>query len=155
RRSTVALFSPGTRSRLAPRLWPRLLGGHIGAQLHVALRLERIEYRTPMKVLISGAGVAGPCLAYWLQRHGVRPTIVGRAPQLGTGGYIIDFWGAGFDVAERMGLVPQILEKGYKVRELRQVDRSGMRVSGFSVSVLDRITHGRYTSLSRSDLAAS
>jgi len=108
-----------------------------------------------MKVLISGAGVAGPCLAYWLQRHGFEPTIVERAPQLRTGGYIIDFWGAGFDVAERMGLVPQILEKGYKVRELRQVDRSGMRVSGFSVSVLDRITHGRYTSLSRSDLAAS
>lgn len=108
-----------------------------------------------MKVLISGAGVAGPCLAYWLQRHGFEPTIVERAPQLRTGGYIIDFWGAGFDVAERMGLVPQILEKGYKVRELRQVDRSGMRVSGFSVSVLDRITQGRYTSLPRGDLAAS
>jgi 2-polyprenyl-6-methoxyphenol hydroxylase-like FAD-dependent oxidoreductase len=107
-----------------------------------------------MRILISGAGIAGPCLAYWLRRHGFEPTLVERAPRLRTGGYIIDFWGAGFDVAERMGLVPQILEKGYRVRELRQVDRHGERVSGFAMSVLDQITKGRYTSLSRSALAA-
>jgi 2-polyprenyl-6-methoxyphenol hydroxylase-like FAD-dependent oxidoreductase len=107
-----------------------------------------------MKILISGAGIAGPCLAYWLQRYGFEPTIVERAPRLRTGGYIIDFWGAGLDVADRMGLVPQILEKGYKVRELRLVDRDGKRASGFDVRVLDRITKGRYTSLPRSDLAA-
>jgi len=108
-----------------------------------------------MKVLISGAGIAGPCLAYWLKRHGFEPTIVERAPRLRTGGYIIDFWGAGFDIAERMGLAPQILEKGYKVRELRQVDRSGKRVGGFSVDVFDRVTQGRYTSLPRSELAVA
>jgi 2-polyprenyl-6-methoxyphenol hydroxylase-like FAD-dependent oxidoreductase len=56
-----------------------------------------------MSVLISGAGIAGPCLAYWLQRHGFSATIVERAPELRAGGYIIDFWGAGFDVADRMG----------------------------------------------------
>lgn len=108
-----------------------------------------------MKVLISGAGVAGPCLAYWLRRHGFEPTIVERAPHLRTGGYIIDFWGAGFEIAERMGLAPLLLEKGYKVREVRQVDRSGKRVGGFSVSVFDRITHGHYTSLPRSELATA
>jgi 2-polyprenyl-6-methoxyphenol hydroxylase-like FAD-dependent oxidoreductase len=108
-----------------------------------------------MKVLISGTGIAGPCLAYWLRRYGFEPTLVERAPQLRTGGYIIDFWGAGFDVAERMGLAPHILQTGYQVRELRQVDRRGRRVSGFAVQVFDRITHGRFTSLPRSDLAAS
>lgn len=106
-----------------------------------------------MKVLISGAGIAGPCLAFWLQRHGFEPTIIERAPRLRTGGYIIDFWGAGFDVADRMGLVPQILESGYRVRELRQVDRSGKRVGGFAVDVFDDITQGRFTSLPRSALA--
>lgn len=106
-----------------------------------------------MKVLVSGAGIAGPCLAYWLERHGLTPTIVERAPRLRTGGYIIDFWGAGFDVAERMGLMPQILQQGYRVREVRQVDRSGKRVGGFAVDVFDRITKGRFTSLPRSVLA--
>jgi 2-polyprenyl-6-methoxyphenol hydroxylase-like FAD-dependent oxidoreductase len=108
-----------------------------------------------MKVLISGGGIAGPCLAYWLQRHGFEPTIVERATRLRAGGYIIDFWGAGFDVADRMGLVPQILEKGYRVRELRQVDRTGRRVSGLAVNVFDRMAKGRYTSLPRSALATS
>lgn len=107
-----------------------------------------------MKILISGAGIAGTCLAFWLQRHGFAPTLVERAPTLRTGGYVIDFWGAGFDVAERMGLASEILDTGYKVRELRQVDRSGKRVGGLSISVFDRLTQGRYTSLPRGELAA-
>jgi 2-polyprenyl-6-methoxyphenol hydroxylase-like FAD-dependent oxidoreductase len=108
-----------------------------------------------MNVLISGAGIAGPCLAYWLLRHGLNPTLVDRAPQLRTGGYIIDFWGAGFDVADRMGLMREILAEGYKVQELREVDRSGKRVSGFALNVFDRVTRGRFTSLPRGELAAS
>lgn len=107
-----------------------------------------------MNVLISGAGIAGPCLAYWLARYGHQPTIVERAPALRTGGYIVDFWGAGFDVAERMGLVPAILEAGYEMEEVRQVDRNGKRLSGLPVSVLKRLTDGRFTSLPRSELSA-
>ena len=55
-------------------------------------------------VLISGAGIGGPCLAYWLLRYGYRPTIVEAAPKFREGGYLIDFWGIGFDVAEKMGM---------------------------------------------------
>jgi 2-polyprenyl-6-methoxyphenol hydroxylase-like FAD-dependent oxidoreductase len=108
-----------------------------------------------LRVLVSGAGIAGPCLAYWLRRHGFAPTIVERAPRLRTGGYVIDFWGAGFDVADRMGIVPALLQKGYRVGELRQVDRDGRRVSGLDTRVFDRIAQGRFTSLARSDLAAA
>ncbi len=108
-----------------------------------------------MRVLVSGAGIAGPCLAYWLHRYGFEPTLVERAPQLRTGGYVIDFWGAGYDIAQRMGLGPQLREHGYRMKEVWQVDQRGARTSGFSVSVFDRLTRGRYTSLLRSDLAAS
>ena len=45
------------------------------------------------RILISGASVAGPALAYWLRRHGFRPTVVERAPQLRGGGYAVDFRG--------------------------------------------------------------
>ena len=107
-----------------------------------------------MRVLISGAGIAGPCLAYWLERGGHQPTIVERAPSLRAGGYIVDFWGAGFDVAERMGIVPGILEAGYDMEEMRQVDRNGKRLSGLSVGVLKRLTGGRFTSVPRSELSA-
>lgn len=33
-----------------------------------------------MRVLSSGAGIAGPTLAYRLARHGMSPTIVERTP---------------------------------------------------------------------------
>ena len=78
-----------------------------------------------------------------------------RRPALRTGGYIIDFWGAGFDIAERMGLLPELRQKGYVVQELRVVNQSGKRVAGFPVDAFFRATKGRYISLPASDLAAS
>ncbi len=108
-----------------------------------------------MKVLISGAGIAGPTLAYWLAHHGFEPTLLESAPALRTGGYVIDFWGVGFDIADRMGLLPEIRRKGYLVREVIVVNERGKRVSGFSVDVFSRITEGRYISLPRGDLAAA
>ena len=47
------------------------------------------------RILISGAGIAGPTLAYWLKAAGFVPTLIERAPHLRTGGYVIDFWGPG------------------------------------------------------------
>jgi 2-polyprenyl-6-methoxyphenol hydroxylase-like FAD-dependent oxidoreductase len=108
-----------------------------------------------MKVLISGAGIAGPTLAYWLARYGLEPTIVEKAPHLRTTGYVIDFWGAGFDVADRMGLVPGLMQRGYQVQEVRVVNRSGRRVAGFPAQTFARATRGRFTSLPRGELAAS
>jgi 2-polyprenyl-6-methoxyphenol hydroxylase-like FAD-dependent oxidoreductase len=108
-----------------------------------------------VKVLISGAGIAGPTLAWWLARSGHAVTIVEQAPALRTGGYVIDFWGAGYDVAERMGLIPRIRALGYQVREVRFVNRSGRKVGGFMVDVFQRVTGGRFTSVRRSDLAAT
>lgn len=108
-----------------------------------------------MRVLISGAGIAGPTLAYWLAHYGLEPTIVEKAPALRTGGYVIDFWGAGFEIADRMGLLPEIMSKGYQVQEVRVVDSAGRRVAGFPAAAFARATHGRYTSLPRGDLAAS
>ncbi len=106
-----------------------------------------------MKVLINGAGVAGPTLAWWLARSGHEVTLVERAPAPRSGGYVIDFWGAGYDIAERMGALPRVLEQGYQVREVRMVDRAGEKVGGFSTDVFVRATGGRFTSIRRSDLA--
>lgn len=108
-----------------------------------------------MKILISGAGIAGPTLAFWLLHYGLEPTIVEKAPQLRIGGYIIDFWGLGFEIADRMGLLPEVRRRGYVAREVRIVNASGTRVSGFSVESLSRVVEGRYISLARSDLAAA
>lgn len=104
-------------------------------------------------VLISGVGIAGPTLAFWLKAGGFQPTLIDHAPKLRSGGYVIDFWGLGYDLAERMGLSRAINDAGYHVKELRVVDRRGRRVAGFGVSVLRELTNGRYVTLGRSELS--
>ncbi|PSK98348.1 2-polyprenyl-6-methoxyphenol hydroxylase-like FAD-dependent oxidoreductase [Murinocardiopsis flavida] len=65
----------------------------------------------PPTVLVSGASIAGPALAYWLGRHGYAVTVVERSPALRPGGYAIDVRGAALDVAQRMGVREQIREQ--------------------------------------------
>ena len=106
-----------------------------------------------MRIAISGAGIAGPSLAHWLYRRGHEPTLIEKAPRFRTGGYVIDFWGVGYTIAERMGVLPEVLKGGYSFREIRLVDRRGRNVGGFSTDVFRRITNGRFTSLPRGELA--
>jgi 2-polyprenyl-6-methoxyphenol hydroxylase-like FAD-dependent oxidoreductase len=68
--------------------------------------------RQNRRILISGASVAGPSLAWWLARHGFRPTVVERAPQLRGGGYAVDFRGAAhLSVLTKMGILDRIQER--------------------------------------------
>src|SRR5262249_20820163 len=108
-----------------------------------------------MRITINGAGIAGPTLAYWLWKSGHEVLLVEQSPQLRSGGYVIDFWGVGYDVAEKMGLLPRIRESGYQVREVRFVDRHGRTCGGFSTDVFGGMTRGGCTSLRRSDLAVT
>ena len=62
-----------------------------------------------MRVLISGASIAGPVLAYWLSRSGFDVTVVERAPTMRkTGGHAIDLFRPAMDISERMGVLPRI-----------------------------------------------
>lgn len=105
-----------------------------------------------MRVLIVGAGIAGPTLAYWLLQAGHEVTVIERAPALRRGGYLVDFWGAGFDVADRMGIVPELRRRGYVMTEARAVDREGRRVASIKPAKIMR-SNERYVSIARSDLA--
>jgi 2-polyprenyl-6-methoxyphenol hydroxylase-like FAD-dependent oxidoreductase len=107
-----------------------------------------------MRVLIVGAGIAGPTLAYWLRYLGHEPTLVERAPEPRRGGYLVDFWGAGFDVAERMGIVAELRRLGYRFTQARSVDRRGRRVASFAPEAV--VGPGdRYVSIARSYLASA
>ena len=53
-------------------------------------------------VLISGASIAGPALANWLNQYGFDVTVVERADAIRSGGYPIDVRGTAIDVVERM-----------------------------------------------------
>ncbi len=62
-----------------------------------------------MRVLVSGASIAGPVLAYWLTRHGFDVTVVERAPTLRkTGGHAVDLFRPAMEISENMGVLPRI-----------------------------------------------
>src|SRR5690242_10493768 len=78
--------------------------------------------RQNQRILISGASVAGPSLAWWLARHGFRPTVVERAPQLRGGGYAVDFRGpAHLSVLAKMGILDQVRSEERRVGIERRV----------------------------------
>ncbi len=108
-----------------------------------------------MKIAINGIGVAGPTLAYWLRRSGHHPVLFEKAPAPRTGGYLIDFWGLGYDIAERMGLLPMLRERCYEMRRMRMVDDDGRAEACVDLSPMRDALHGRLISLARADLAAA
>lgn len=108
-----------------------------------------------MRVLIVGAGIGGPTLAHWLSRTGHQPTLLERAPRPRSGGYLVDFWGAAFDVAEKMGIVPELLENGYHMTEMREIDADGRRIASINPADLVGLSGGRFVTIARAELASA
>ncbi len=104
-------------------------------------------------ILISGAGIAGTALAYWLKKFGFSPTIVESAPGLREGGYAIDFMGAGYDVAEKMGIVPALEEADINFSKLAFVDSNDQEKGSMDYQKIKDFLNGRALTLLRSDLA--
>ena len=108
-----------------------------------------------LRVAINGIGVSGPTLAYWLRRAGHDPVLFEKAPSLRTGGYMVDFWGLGYEIADRMGLVPTLRERCYLMERLRMVDARGREDAELDLAPMRAMLGGRFISLARSDLAAA
>ncbi|MEU4342253.1 FAD-dependent monooxygenase [Nocardia sp. NPDC023852] len=84
-------------------------------------------------VLVSGAGIAGPALAYWLHRYGFAVTVVERAPALRPGGQALDFKGrTHFTVLERMGILDEIQERRTGATDTVFVDENGKQLAVMS-----------------------
>ncbi|MFB4298208.1 FAD-dependent monooxygenase [Actinomadura sp. NTSP31] len=93
-------------------------------------------------VLVSGAGIAGLALAFWLRRHGFAPTVVERAPAIRAGGYKVDVRGAALTVAERMGLLDELRGMRTGVRSGTVVDAAGRRVASMDGDTFGGRVHG-------------
>src|SRR5499433_2102903 len=76
-------------------------------------------------VLISGAGIGGPALAFWLRRHGFAPTVVEVAAAPRPGGHAVDLRGAGREVVARMGLLDAVRAERVDERGFAYVDSRG------------------------------
>lgn len=82
-------------------------------------------HTTPRKVLISGASIAGPALAYWLHRAGFAVTLIEKAAAPRAGGYPIDIRGTAIDAVARMGILPRLRELHVHTRRITFLDPDG------------------------------
>jgi 2-polyprenyl-6-methoxyphenol hydroxylase-like FAD-dependent oxidoreductase len=106
-----------------------------------------------MKVLISGGGIAGLTLAFWLHRHGHEPFIVERSPRLREDGYMIDFFGPGYGASEKMGLLSYIEGIHYQIPSLSFIDSRGKEKFSLQYAALRKnLFGGRHFNFMRGDL---
>ncbi|MFI0961175.1 FAD-dependent monooxygenase [Streptomyces sp. NPDC021080] len=107
-----------------------------------------------MRILVSGASVAGPVLAYWLTRNGFSVTVVERAPApRRTGGHAVDLFRPAMDISEKMGVLPRIGERTTGTNRMT-VHREGSRhpVRADLSKIFDDAS-GRHAEIMRDDLS--
>ncbi|WP_280399809.1 FAD-dependent monooxygenase [Nocardia carnea] len=80
-------------------------------------------------VLISGASIAGPALAFWLNRYGFAVTVVEKADAFRGGGYPIDVRGTALEVVRRMGILPRLQDAHIDLRRISFLDGAGDTVA--------------------------
>jgi len=103
-------------------------------------------------VLISGLGIAGPALAYWLARRGHRPVLVERTDGLRTGGHAVDVRGTALDVVERMGLDGKVREARTHLMTLSAVRPDGRRTYDVALRPMHEMRGDREIEIMRDDL---
>jgi 2-polyprenyl-6-methoxyphenol hydroxylase-like FAD-dependent oxidoreductase len=106
----------------------------------------------PATVLISGSGIAGPALAYWLARRGHRPVLVERTDGLRTGGHAVDIRGTALEVVERMGLDGKVREARTHLMTLSAVRPDGRRTYDVALRPMHEMRGDREIEIMRDDL---
>ncbi len=106
-----------------------------------------------MQVLISGGGIAGPALAFWLHRAGAEVTIVEVAPGPRPGGHAVDIRGIAKEVVERMGLLDTIKADRVDERGIALVDRHNKRLGVMSAEAFGGEGIVAEIEIARGDLA--
>ncbi|SER75570.1 FAD-dependent monooxygenase [Lentzea albida] len=107
-----------------------------------------------MRILVSGASIAGPVLAYWLVRNGHEVTVVERSPVLRkTGGHAVDLFKPAMDISERMGVLPRIEALATGTTRLAFVREGTRRPIGADVTKLFAAASDRHVEVMRDDLS--
>jgi 2-polyprenyl-6-methoxyphenol hydroxylase-like FAD-dependent oxidoreductase len=105
-------------------------------------------------VLISGAGVAGATLAYWLTRHGFDVTVVERAAGQRSSGNPVDVKGPAVAVAEKMGIMPRLRAAASGVSQMTFVNSAGRAVARMGLAAFQGGAGDLEVEIPRAELAA-
>ncbi|BCJ50449.1 oxidoreductase [Actinoplanes sp. NBRC 14428] len=94
-------------------------------------------------MLISGASVAGPALAFWLNRYGYQVTVVEKARTIRSGGYPIDVRGTALEVVRRMGLLPRLRDAHIDLRRVTFLAEDGGEIASLDPHAVTGGVEGR------------
>src|SRR2546426_1653089 len=108
-----------------------------------------------MRVLISGGGIAGLTLAYWLHRYDIPSVVIEQARDIRRDGYGIDFYGTGYDVAERMGLIDRLSPQQLPLDYVAYVNELGEPIAKLDVKLMRNINDGQYMGLMHESLESA
>jgi 2-polyprenyl-6-methoxyphenol hydroxylase-like FAD-dependent oxidoreductase len=107
-----------------------------------------------MRILISGASIAGPVLAYWLNRYGFEATVVERAPTLRkTGGHAVDLFRPSMEISAKMGVLPQIEALATGTDTLMMYREGRQRPTRVDLTKLVGVASDRHVEIMRDDLS--
>jgi 2-polyprenyl-6-methoxyphenol hydroxylase-like FAD-dependent oxidoreductase len=106
-----------------------------------------------MRAMVCGAGIAGLTTAWWLTRYGWDVVLVERDRVLRGAGYLIDFGRPGYDVLDRMDLLPRLRGVAQHIPAALFVDSDGSTAARLDFSVAERLMDGRMANVMRGDLA--
>jgi 2-polyprenyl-6-methoxyphenol hydroxylase-like FAD-dependent oxidoreductase len=104
-------------------------------------------------ILISGASIAGPALAYWLKSYGFTPTVIERAPQLREGGYPVDVRHEAVPIAQRMGIWEQLQHTKTAFSEVAFVNERHERIGSINLQAVREAFNLDMVEVWRDDLA--
>jgi 2-polyprenyl-6-methoxyphenol hydroxylase-like FAD-dependent oxidoreductase len=105
-----------------------------------------------MRVLISGGGIAGLTLAYWLHQYNIPSVVIEQAKAIRREGYAIDFFGTGYDVASRMGLIDRLEDQQVPFEALVYVNKDGKQIAKLDSALIRKVTDGKYMGLMHATL---
>ncbi|MDQ0474212.1 FAD-dependent monooxygenase [Labrys wisconsinensis] len=106
-----------------------------------------------LEVLISGAGIAGCTLAYWLARNRHAVTVIERSGSLRSSGSPVDVRGLAADVAERMNIAARLREASIRLKGMTLLDSEGRRVARVDIATLRSSIAPKDMEVARGDLA--
>lgn len=104
------------------------------------------------RVLISGAGIGGLTLAYWLKRYGFVPTLIEKHPMLRSGGYKIDIRGVALEIVKQMQIYDKIVENQTEIDQAIFIDKAGNQITEMSADLSGIRQEGIDLEIMRGDL---